>query len=128
MAPLPTGAQQHWPMVGDIGQPLQFYYYMCFMFIYLPVCAILTVLIVYIDVTGYSMYAFFFYYILCIFNISPQSVVNFRSIQSCGLPFHTVHYDTGHRHNFRLNIHNRLQGVPCHKEFHTKRNPCTVLH
>ena len=49
------------------------------MFIYLPVCAILTVLIVYIDVTGYSMYTFLLlYYILCISNISPQSVVNFR--------------------------------------------------
>ena len=48
------------------------------MFIHLPVCAILTVLIVYIDVTGYSMYKFFLYYILCISNISPQSVVNFR--------------------------------------------------
>ena len=34
---------------------------------------------IYIDVTGYSMYTFLlWYYILCIFNISPQSVVNLR--------------------------------------------------
>ena len=68
------------PVVGDIGQPSHSYYYMCFMFIYLPVCAILTVVVLSTLISPIILCINFFlwYYILCIFNISPQSVVNVR--------------------------------------------------
>ena len=67
-------------MVGDISQPSHYYYYMCFMFIYLPVCAILTVVVLstFMSPVILCINFFFWYYILCIFNISPQSVVNPR--------------------------------------------------